>query len=444
MNIVKENIDDLNAVIKVKIAQADYLERYNTALRKHQKKMDMPGFRHGQVPVDMVKKHFGKQILAEEINGMLSESLHKYISENKIDILGNPLPKVGNHVDFNSQTEFEFQFDLGLAPKMNIELSAKDQYPYYIIKSDDALIDKHVESFRKNFGQVVHPETSADKDILVGDFAEVDAQGNVVPGGFFKTSLIDLDKISNSNNKNKLIGLSVEDKTILENLSEDAAYVFEALTLPIEKGSSLILQFRVKNLSRIIQAELNQDLFDKIYGPGKVNSEEEFRDKIREELAVMFASDSDRKFFNDVIESLMKTANLSLPEVFLKRFILATNPQKISAEQVDSDFGSYSNALRWQLIQNHLLKAYKVVVPVEEVEQFIANAVKMNFVRQGMQNIKDEEVSIQVKKVLEDEKQVRGAYARLYDQKLIDLFKNTFTLDKKEISYDEFFKNPKS
>jgi trigger factor len=440
MDIVKENVDELNAVLKVKIAPADYLERYNNALKKYQKKVDLPGFRPGKVPVDMVKKRFGKHILVEEINDMLSESLHKYISENKIDILGNPLPKIDNQVDFDHQTEFEFQYDLGLAPKLDIELSAKEKYPYYSVKVDDELIGKHVDYFRRNYGQVIHPDASEEKDVLIGDFTEVDKEGNVVPGGVFKTTLLDISKITNAQNKAKLIGLKKEDKVVLDNLSDDAQYLFEVLELPAEKLAGLSLQFRLKNLSRIVQAEVNQELFDKIYGPGKVNSEEEFRNKIREELAVMFVADSDRKFMNEVVESILKKANLSLPEDFLKRYLLATNKEKISPEQVDKEYHSYSDALKWQLIENYLLKKYQITVPNEEVEQYVSNLVKMNFAKHGMANADETTVKEQVKKVLSDEKQVRNAYDRLYDQKLIDLFKNTFTIEKKDVPYDEFFK----
>ena len=440
MDIVKENVDDLNAVLKVKIAPADYSERYKKALNKYQKKVDLPGFRPGKVPVDLVKKRFGKHILVEEINDMLSESLHKYISENKIDILGNPLPKEDSNVDFDHQTEFEFQYDLGLAPKLDIELSAKEKYPYYTVKADEELIKKHVDYFRRNYGQVIHPEASEDKDVLIGDFTEVDKDGSVVPGGVFKTTLLDISKITNAQNKAKLTGLKKEDKVTLENLADDAQYLFEILELPAEKLAGLTLQFRLKNLSRIVQAEVNQELFDKIYGPGKVNSEEEFHNKIREELSVMFVADSDRKFMNEVVESILKKANLMLPEGFLKRYLLATNKEKISPEQVDKEYHSYSDALKWQLIENYLLKKYQVVVPAEEVEAYVANLVKMNFAKHGMANADEATVKESVKKVMADEKQVRSAYDRLYDQKLIDLFKNTFTIEKKEVTYDEFFK----
>lgn len=441
MNIVQENIDDLNAVIKIKIEPADYQEKYNNALKRYQKKMDVPGFRPGKVPMDMVKKRFGKQILFEEINGLLSDSLHKYIYEKQLNILGNPLPKLDNNiVDFERQTEFEFQYELGFAPKMNMELSVKESYPYYTIKADDSLIDKHVEYFRRNYGQIIHPEKSEDKDILVGDFVEVDPQSNIIPGGFFKTTMIDIAKVTNSGNKAKLIGMKPEDKVILGDLSGDAAYFHEIFSLDADRLNGLALQFTLKNLSRIVQAAVNQELFDKIYGPGKVNSEAEFRNKIKEELAVMFIADSDRKFFNEVIASIMKKANLSLPEKFLKRYLLTTNKERITMDQVEKEYSAYADSLKWQLIENYLLKTYKVAVPTEEVEKFISDAVKMNLARRGMQNLSEEIVKEQVKQVMGDEKQVKGAYDRLYDQKLIELFKNTFTLEKKEVSYDEFFK----
>lgn len=417
MDIVKENVDDLNAVLKVKISPADYNERYKKAINRYQKKVDLPGFRPGKVPVDLIKKRFGTHILVEEINEMLSETLHKYISENKIDILGNPLPKNDSMVDFDNQTEFEFQYDLGLAPKIDIELSSKEKFPYYSVKADDELINKHVDYFRRNYGQVVHPETSEEKDVLIGDFTEVDKDGNVVAGGIFKTTLLDISKITNAQNKVKLVGLKKDDKVILENLSDDANYLFEILELSAEKFSGLTLQFRLKNLSRIVQAEVNQELFDKIYGAGKVTSEEEFRNKIREELAVMFVADSDRKFMNEVVESLLKKANLVLPEEFLKRYLLATNKEKTSLDQIEKEYHSYSDALKWQLIENYLLKKYQIVVPSEEVEAYVTNLVKMNFAKHGMANADEATLKESVKKVMADEKQVRNAYDRFVQKK---------------------------
>ena len=443
MNIVKENIDDLNAVIKVKISPEDYNERYNTALKRYQKKVDMPGFRPGKVPVDMVKKRFGKHILVEEINDMLSESLHKYIADNKIDILGNPLPKDGNHIDFEHQTEFEFQYELGLAPKMNIELSPKEKYSYYTVKIDDALVEKNVEYIRRNYGQVIHPEISEEKDILIGDFAELDAQGNILAGGVFKTTLIAIEKVTNDANRKKLIGLKKDDKIVLTDLSDDAAYIFEILELPADKLKGLSLQFTLKTLSRIALADLNQELFDKVYGAGKVNSVEEFRNKIVEEISIMHTSDSDRKFMNEIAESLMKKTNLTLPEKFLKKFLYLTNKEKTSMEQVEKEYHSYSDALKWQLIENHLLKTNNITVSNEEAEKYVSDLVKMNYAKRAM-SATEEQIKEQVKKVLSDEKQVRNTYDRLYDQKLIELFKKTFTLEKKELPFEEFFKKPNS
>lgn len=439
MDIVKENVDELNAVLKVKIGQPDYTDRYNTALKKYQKKVELPGFRPGKVPVDLVKKRFGKHILVEEINDLLSESLHKYITENKIDILGNPIPKDNRQVDFDNQTDFEFQYEVGLAPKINVELSAKEKFNYYTVKIDDALIDKNIDYIRRNYGQVVHPEVSEANDVLIGDFAEVDATGQVVPGGFFKTSLIAPEKLNSQDSKKKLTGLKKDDKVLLNDLAADGPYLFETLELPAEKLPGLTLQFTLKNLSRIQSAELNQELFDKIYGAGKVNSMDEFRQKVKEEIAVNFQSDSDRKFMNDVVEQLLKKANLTLPEQFLKKYLFLTNSGKATMEQVEQEFHSYSDSLRWQLLENHILKANQIAVTAEEAEAFVSNLVKMSYARRGMQTT-EEKIKEQVGKLMADEKQMRNTYDRLYDQKLTELFKKTFTLENKELPHEEFIK----
>lgn len=439
MEIFRENIDDLNTILKIKVTPPDYLDRYNNALKKYQQKMALPGFRPGKVPAGMVKKRYGKQVLFEEINGMLTDSLHKYIYENNIEILGNPIPKNDGLFDFEHQTEFEFQYDLGLMPKFNVELSAKDKFTFYTVKINEDLVNKNIEYLRKNYGQIIHPEFSAENDVLVGDFTEIDTQGNVVAGGFFKTTLIAIEKITNNENRNKLIGLKNEDKAVLTNLTDDAAYIFEILEIPADKLNGLTLQFTLKNLSRIAPAEINQELFDKIYGSGKISSEDEMRNKIREELSVMHLADSDRKFMNEVVEYLMQRENLNLPETFLKKHLYLTNKGKITMEQVEQEYPAYSNSLKWQLMENHLLKTHKIAIPSDEVEKYIADLLKMNYVQRGV-SATEEMIAEQVKKVIADEKQLRGVYERMYDQKLIELFKKTFTIENKELPYDEFFK----
>lgn len=438
MDIVKENIDDLNAVVKIKIGEADYAERYDKALKRYQKKVDLPGFRPGKVPVGMVKQRFGKHILVEEINDLLSESIHKYLQDNKIDILGNPLPKDSGSIDFDKDKDFEFQYEVGLAPKLDIQLSSKDKFPYYTIKIDDALIDQNIEHMRRNYGGVIHPEVSEEKDVLVGEFTEVDGSGQIVPGGIFKSTLIAIEKLSGDENRKKLTGLKKEDKVILSNLENDAAYLFEILEIPADKVKGLSLQFTLKNLSRIQLAELNQEFFDRIYGQGKVNSMEEFRNKMKEEISVMHTSDSDRKFMNEVVEALMKKANISLPEDFLKRFLYLTNQEKKTKEEIEKEFDSYSGSLKWQILENYLLKSNNLAVTSEEVERYVSDMVKMSYAQRGIPAT-DEQIKEQVKKFLSEEKQVRNAYDRLYDQKLIDLFKKTFTIEKKEVPFDEFY-----
>lgn len=440
MEIVKENIDDLNVVLKVKIMPSDYLHRYDNALKRYQKEIDLPGFRPGKVPVDIVKKRFGKHILAEEIREMLSESLRQYISENKMEILGTPLQKESSHVDFDNSTELEFEFELGLAPKISIELSGEEKIPYYIIKPNDELVNKRVDYLRRNFGQVIHPEISEEQDILTGDFIEVDKDRTVIRGGILKTAMVDISKITNAQNKTKLIGLKKEDEVILENLQDDAQYIYKILGIPSDKLQGLFLKFRLKNISRIIPAELNQELFDKIYGPEKITSETEFINKIREEFSVIFLTDSNHRFMNDVTKLLLKKANLALPEEFLKKYLLASQKEKISPDQVEKEYRYYSDTIKWQLIENYLLKKYQITVTLQEVEQYITNIVKVNLAKKGMNTYDEHIVQELVKKEMADEKRVGGTYEILYNQKLVDFFKNTLLIEEKEVTYDEFLK----
>lgn len=440
MEIVKEDVDDLNAVLKVKITPSDYIPRYNNAIKKHQKKIDLPGFRTGKVPADIVKKRFGKYILAEEINDMLSELLHKYISENKIEILGAPLPKENTIVDFDNLTEFEFQYELGLAPKISIELSEEEKIPYYIIKPNEELVNKRIDYLRRSYGQVVHPEITEEQDILTGIFTQVDKEGNIIPGGIFKTTQIAISKIVNAENKTKLIGLKKEDEVILENLQDDAHYVHEIFRIPSDKLEGLSLRFQLKNITRIVPAELDQKLFDKIYNPEEVSNETEFRNKVSEELNNMLVADSNSRFMNDAMKLLLKKANLSLPEEFLKKYLLATSKEKISPEQVEKEYRHYSDIIKWQLIENYLLKKYDITVTTEEVEQYITNKVKTTLIKFGIDTHDEKFVQKLVKKQMADKERVDVAYELLYDQKLVDLFKNIFLIEKREVTYDEFFK----
>jgi len=444
MNIIQENIDELNAVLKVKVVANDYLPKVETALKDYQKKASIPGFRPGKVPTGMIKKMYGKSIMVEEINKLLSDSLYTYLHENKIEVLGNPLPKADSVIDWDNQQEFEFLYEMGLAPKFNVDLSPKDKFVYQTVKIDDDLVNKYVTDIAKRYGKVENVEVSGDADLLNGDFVELDANGEIVAGGIFKTGSLFLDRVKDEATKKALIGLKNDDKVVLEanTISENATDLAALLGIDKEKAESLNckFQFTVKGVSRLAAAEINQEFFNKIYGEGTISTEEEFKAKIKDELANMFVNDSERKFYNDVVEHLMNKVNFNLPTEFLKRWIVAANEKPVTFEQVDSEFENYSKGLKWQLIENKIIKENNLEVTKDEVVDHTKELILQQFAQMGQGPMGDEELNQTAQRVLSNQEEAKKLYEKLYGQKVMELFKTKFTLENKEVAYDDFFK----
>ncbi len=444
MNITQENIDELNAVLKVKVEADDYLPRVESALKEHQKRAAVPGFRPGKVPSGMIRKMYGKSILVDEINKLLNDSLYKYLNENKIEVLGNPLPKRDAQIDWDNQKDFEFLYEMGLAPKFSVELSPKDKFSYKTVKIDEDLVNKYINDVAKRYGKVEQVEVSTDADLLTGDFVELDAAGEILPGGLFKTGSIFLERIKDETVKKQLTGLKKDDKTVLEaqkifEKPADLAALLGIDTAAAEKLTSK-LQFNVKSVSHLSPAEVNQDFFNKIYGEGVVNSEEEFRAKVRQELGSIFVNDSERKFYNEVVDHLMNKVNINLPTGFLKRWIMAVNEKPVTMEQVDAEFDSYAKGLKWQLIENKIIKENNIQVTKEEVIDHTKELILQQFGKFNPVPMEDEELNQTAQRVLANEEEAKKLYEKLYGQKVLDLFKSKFTIENQEVSHDDFFK----
>ncbi len=445
MNITQENIDDLNAVIKVKVVAGDYLPKVEGALKEYQKKATIPGFRPGKVPTGVIKKMYGKSVLVDEINKLLSDSLYKYINDNKIEILGNPLPKADSDkaIDWDNQQEFEFLYEMGLAPKFDLELSAKDKFTYQTVKIDEDLVNKYVSDIAKRYGKVEPVEVASEGDLLNGDFVELDTNGEILAGGIFKTASVFTDRLKDEAKK-AFTGLKVGDKTVVDSQNLSTNPTDLAAMLGIDKAAAetlaVKLQFTVKGISRLAESEVNQELFDKIYGPGAVTSVEEFRAKINDELKNMFVNDSERKFYNDVVEYLMNKVNFSLPSEFLKRWIVAVNEKPVTPEQVETEFDGYAKGLKWQLIENKIIKDNDITVTNEEVIEHTKELILEQFGRMGQAPMGDEELNQTAQRVLSNQEEAKKLYEKLYGQKVMTLFKTKFSLENKEVAYDEFFK----
>ncbi|MEW6469306.1 MAG: trigger factor [Bacteroidota bacterium] len=445
MDITRENIDELNAVIKVKLGPEDYVHKVEHALKEVQKKVNMPGFRPGKVPVQLVRKMYGKSVLADEMNKILNDSLYKYISDNGLELLGNPMPSQDENanIDWENQKEFEFKYDIGLAPQFTVEISAKDKFSYYRIKADDALIDKYVNDMAKRYGKIVHPESSAKDDLVNGDFVELDAAGAILPGGIFKTVSVFTEKIKGDSLIKALSGLKKDDKVVIRaaDMKDDAEYLAGLLHTTADKIASADFQFTVKDINRLEPSEINQELFDKVYGKDAVKSTEEFRERIKSEIERMFVSDSEKRFKTDVVKALMEKVKLRLPDEFLKRWIISTNEKPISKEQLEAEYPAYAEQMKWQLIENRILKEKQIKVSSDEALAYTKELVLREMMRYGRTDMDDKSLTEMATKILQKEGEAKRIYDQLYDQRLMDVFKSTFTLEEKELPYEEFFKN---
>jgi trigger factor len=442
MNITKKDIDALNAELSITLAPQDYEERVNDAIKKVQKQAAMPGFRAGKVPVGLIKKQYGKSILVDEINKILNDSLYNYINDNKIEILGNPMPKADSAVDFDNKTEWTFDYELGLSPQFDLKLDNSQSFTYNTVKVDDELVEKYLKDVKRNYGKPSNPEVAEEKDVLYIDIVELDADGSIKPGGVFKSTSIGIDRLKNEAAKAKLTGAKKEDKIVINaNELYDSA-VDKSMSLGIDKeiaeSFDANLQVTVKNIARMEDAELNQELFDKLYGAGNINSEEEFREKIKGELGMMFAQDTDRKFVETVEKTLVDKLDIRLPDEFLKRWLMAVNEKPLTKEQLEAEYPSYARSMQWKLIENKIIKDNSITVTADEAKEEAGRFIRSQYARYG-QTPDEAEVAKIADSILSKQDEAQKIYEGLYSQKVLNLLKTNCKLDTKEVSYNEFF-----
>ncbi len=445
MNITQEKIDDLNAVIKVELKEADYKEKVDNVLRDYRKKASLPGFRKGHVPMGMVKKMVGVNALVDEINKILSDSLNEYLSNEKLDVLGNPLPKLEDQqkIDWENQTDFEFRYDVGLAPQFDLKLSDKYKFEYYKIKLDKKDLDKQVQDICKRYGKMSNPEVAEANDMLYGQFVELDGK-EIKAGGIMHSSIIVIESVTDKKLKEELVGKKGGDVIDLDvkKISEHEADQAAAIGVKVGELKDIKSKFRftVEKINRIEPAEMNQELFDKVFGPNQVKSEEEFRTKLEEQMSQGLVTESERKLKADVQTELLDKLKLSLPDGFLKRWIAASNEKPITPEQIEAEYDEYAKGLKWQLIENKIIQDNDIKVSHEEVIEHTKGLLKQQMASMGMPTDNEDELGETANRVLQNQDEARNIYMMMYDQKLMALFKSTFKLKEKEVSYEEFIK----
>jgi len=448
MNITKENINGLNATITVKIEKSEYESTVNEVLKNYRKKANLPGFRPGKVPQGLVKKMYGKAVTADEVNKMLSHNLSQYFVEEKLNILGDPLPNEEKqpNIDWDKDEDFEFVFDIALAPEFEIKLDKRNKLPYYNITVEEDTINKQVEAYTGRFGGNVKVEEAEEKDLLRGDFVQLDAEGNELENGIqAEKVIISIDLIKDEAIRNEIIGKKTGDSVIFDPVKayDNRHEVGHLLNLSHEDAEKVEGDFRftILEVLRFQPAEINEDLFKKAFGEDtEVKTEEEFRNTIKKELQESFIFSSNYKFAIDTREALIKKVEMELPEEFLKRWIKITN-KNLTDEQIESDFPNFMKDLHWQLIRDRVAKDNNVEVSEEEVKTEGKRIAAMQFSQYGMFNVPEEHLENYAEQMIRNEEEKKRLYNKVEEDKILEAIKSKVTLEEKEIGHEEFNKS---
>ena len=443
MNITQEKTGNLNAVVKIKIAPADYTEKVDKAIKEQAKKAQLPGFRKGMVPAAHIKRMYGKSILVDEVNNLLSDTLSNYIAEQKLEILGQPLPKMDDERDFkwDNTDEFEFDYELGLAPAFDVNISSKDKYTEYVVKADQETLDSRIKNIRRSYGKMTNPEVSADGDVLYTELTQLAADGSVFEGGITSTGSVRLDQIKDKKILKSLIGLKKDDElTIdLQKAFEDAVVIAKVLNISEEDAAELKSNFKlqVKNVNRLEESDLNQEFYDKLFGEGVVTDEAGFKAKITEEVESMFKQDAERQLSNDIYEDLLKKHTFELPDEFLRRWLKATN-EKLTDEELAEGYDDFAKNLKWTLIENKIIKDNSIEIKYEDVVQAAKAKLDAQFRMYSPSPLPEDQLAQYAVQFLQEKENANRTFEEVKAIKTFDHIKSVATLVEKEIDYDKF------
>ena len=437
MKISRTDTNPLNSVITIKIERNDFEEKVSKILNDYRKKANIPGFRKGHVPIGMIKKQYETAVTAEEVNKLLQENLEKYLNEEKINILGNPLPvAMEDDIDWKS-SELSFAFELGLAPKFDLNLSEKNKIIQYHITASESMINDQINQQRKQFGRLVarkHPlEDFEITAVFKNDEAKIEA-----------TNTFDLSLINGKSNisalKKATVGTLLNLK--FKKLFKDDATASRILNISPDK----ILEIKgeitidIKEINERVMAEINQEFFDKIYGPNQVNSEEEMRQKVVEQMEKQFENQSDQKLLNDITEYLVNKTKFDLPDEFLMKWMQNSGEKSLNAEDARKEYERSEKGIRYQLIEGKIIADNDLQIKFEELKDFSKEMISVQMSQYGQAELPDEELEKIVARVMSNKDEARRLSEQLMSKKLLEFFKSTLSLKKKKLTFDKFIK----
>lgn len=436
MNITRENIDALNAVVKVDIAKEDYSDKVEKILTDYRKSANIPGFRKGHVPMGMVKKQYGKAVLVDEVNKLLQDALGKYLVEEKLDVLGNPLPKQQDDLDWDSDV-FSFEFELGLAPEFEVNLKGKKAITHYNIVADDKMIKDQIKQIQKQYGKIISQNEVTENSEIVGKFTNEEK-------GIENVATITLDKLKGKANSKKFVGAQVGDVITLntkELFSDDHDLMsFLKVSHDDVHGLDIEVNFEISEINERELADLDQELFDKLFGEGKVTSVTELKTKIKEDSEKQFAQQGDQKLLNDVTEYLIETTKFDLPASFLQKWMQTSGEEEMTADQAKEEYEKSEKSMRYQLIEGKLIQDYKLQVQFEDLKAYAMEMIKGQMAQFGQLNPSEKELEDIAARILSNKEEVKRLSEQLMSQKLLNFYKAEANIKTKEITYDDFVK----
>lgn len=436
MNITRKDIDSLNAILTVQIAEADYAGSVDKILKEYKNTANVPGFRKGHVPMGMIKKQYGQSVMLDEVNKLVQKSLNDYLVEEKVELLGQPLPVNQENIDWTG-TDFSLDFELGLVPEFKVDIDKLDVTHYQIVVSDD-MAGKQVEQIRKQYGKLISKDEVSEGDEVTGSFEAEQA-------GIDQEATFSLEELKRKGDISKLVGKKVGDSVVLKTKNlfvdgKDAAVRLLGVSADIAETLDTEVTFTIDEVNTRELAALDQDLFDKIFGKDEVKTEEELIQKIKEDGQKQFAQQSDQKLLDDIVETLLAETKIELPEEFLQRWIKATAKEAITEEEAAEEFKRSEKGLRYQLIEGNITKENKLSPDFDEVKEFAAEMVKMQMAQFGQTNPTQEDLDPIVMRVLSNEEELERIHQQLVTKKLLDFYKEKANLKVKEVDFEEFVK----
>jgi trigger factor len=447
MEITRENTGELTATIKMVISPADHNESVTKILKDYQRKANVPGFRPGHVPFGMIKKLYGGAVFAEEVNKLVSDKLHQYITDENLDILGQPIPNTSltPEFDWKEGQDIEFYFDLGMTPKFDFVLDENIAVDYHVIKVDDTMVDKYLDDMRQRFGNMINPEVAGEKDVLFGDFFQLNADGSVLEGGITHTSKLTVDLVSDQEVKSKLIGSKVGDSIAFNPLKATGNATEASAMLGISKeeveGMESDFMYTISEISTMSPAEMNEEFFEKVFPEAGITTEDAFRNQVRNESEKAFVADSDHLFAHHSQDKLIESVSIQLPDEFMKRWLIESNEGKLTAEDIERDYDKYAEGMKWQLIENKIILEAGIEVGDAEIKDYVKD-----YYLQGWRTLQLTEDLLERLETIADSfikdkpAEVRRIVDSLYGQRVTAYIKSKVKLVEKEISYDEFIK----